>query len=109
MGHYESDALVGREAAGSECLPTSSVVSTYGVGKGSFTTQPMYELVSYIEKCFAQRLREALASGHFSSDTMREIAVKLQRWRAAMVWGYFCAARLLMGPRPCRQGSPSCC
>ena len=78
MGHYESDSLVGRAAAESECLPISSVVSTYGVGKGSFTTRPMYELVSYIEKCFAQRLREVMASGHFSSDTMREIASEVE-------------------------------
>ena len=75
MDHYESDATVGRRKAVTAKLPTSTVDGR--TGNANYTSISFYFLVSYIEKCFSQRIRFALAKGGITTDFMSRTAAEI--------------------------------
>ena len=79
MEQYESDPNKGKVRADADRLPTSNVdLRNSTTGQANYTSLLFYILISYLEKCFALRIRAALARGdvgtNFLSTTASEIA-----------------------------------
>ena len=84
MDHYESNPELGRQTAKAAGLPTSVVDSRSRSGQANYTSLSFYVLASYFEKCFAWRIRFALANGGIVTDFMSRTAAEIAASDGAM-------------------------